>query len=83
MNHAKFTIDRDRTDTSFLTIRDEGPWDKHPTITNDAAWVVSQLLDRLHGRRLRYIDSESILDELVVQNGKFAGFLPWRMKGGR
>jgi hypothetical protein len=74
--HANFTIYLITSDR--LIIRDEGPWDKHFTVTNDAEWVVEQLAPLLNGRRLLYFDSEYELDELVVKNGKFKGFRAYR-----
>ena len=72
MSHASFTIVSDTA--NHLLIRDEGPWDKYPTITNDADWVVSQLWTRLFGRMLLYIDSNGDIDQLLVRNGVFVGF---------
>lgn len=63
----------EQTDEHII-IRDLGPWDQYKTITNAAEWVVSQLAGSLGDRRLLYYDSEGILDELKVENGKFAGF---------
>lgn len=60
-----------------LVIRDIGPWDRYRTVTNDAEAVVEALVKagRLpEGRRLLYFDSEGDLDEIIVKNGKFAGF---------
>lgn len=64
------------TTESHILIRDVGPWDQFPTITNAAEDVVSSLLPVLTGRRLYYFDSEGDLGELVVKFGKFAGFAP-------
>lgn len=71
---ARYSIDVDNA--TYLILRDLGPWSKHPTITNDAANVVADLLPRLGGRRLLYIDSEGSVDELVVKDGKFSHFAP-------
>lgn len=60
----------------YVVIRDVGPWDKHPTVTNDAEGVVQRMAAVLDGRRLLYFDSEGRLDELVVRDGKFAWFAP-------
>jgi hypothetical protein len=60
-----------------LVIQDIGPWDSFPTVTNAAETVVAELVASKHlteGRRLLYYDSEGELDEIVVQNGRFAGF---------
>jgi hypothetical protein len=59
-----------------LIIRDVGPWDQHPTVTNDANEVVRELAPRLGARRLLYIDSEGELDELRVKERRFVGFAP-------
>lgn len=78
MRHARFEIIQDHP-PSPLVIRDVGPWDRHPTVTNDAEWVVEALVaqGRLpNGRRLWYYDSEGRLDEIIVQDGRFAGFAP-------
>lgn len=71
--HARFDIIESR---DAVLIRDLGPWDKHLTVTNDAEWVVEHLASMLEGRRLFYIDSSGAKDELVVKDGKFAGFAP-------
>ncbi len=62
-----------------LVIRDMGPWDKHRTVTNGAEHVVEELVNQgklPDGRRLLYYDSDDVLDEIVVKDGKFAGFKP-------
>lgn len=65
------------TDQRIL-LRDLGPWDQYPTITNNAEAVVRQMTtaygEDLGGRELHYIDSEGDIDRLLVENGKFAGF---------
>ncbi len=70
--HARYSIDQDAPD--LLLIRDVGPWDKHKTITNDAEHVVKELVTRLNGRRLEYIDTEGAQAEIRIINGQFAGF---------
>lgn len=62
----------------MLIIGDDGPWDEHPTVTNDAEWVVAQLAPKLAGRMLLYFDSDGELTKLDVKDGRFAGFLPWK-----
>jgi len=62
-----------------LVIRDVGPWDEHLTVTNGVEAVVIELVDEgklPEGRRLLYYDSEGQLDEIIVRDGKFAGFRP-------
>src|SRR5262245_512310 len=44
------------------------------SVTNDAENVVRAVADLLGPRRLFYFDSIGQLDELVVVNGRFAGF---------
>lgn len=74
MTHAKFSAVEELPDR--LVIRDEGPWSRYPTVTNDAEFVVDFCVKNgLNGRRLFYIDSEGQTDELVVNAyGQFAGF---------
>ena len=76
MRTANFAIVEDSQDR--VVLKDLGPWDKHPTITNDAEGVVERLAPMLKGRRLFYYDSEGELDELAVDAhlGTFAGFRP-------
>lgn len=71
---ANYEVVSDHDD--MLIIRDLGPWDKHPTVTNDAEQVVKDLAPRLGARRLLYVDSENQMDELVVKDGRFVGFKP-------
>lgn len=69
---------------SRIVIRDVGPWDRHFTVTNDAENVVLELAKQGKlpaGRRLFYYDSENDLDEILIKNGKFAGFAPGSGRG--
>lgn len=70
----RFTIEEETNE--YVLIRDLGPWDQHLTITNGAEEVVQALAGRLRGRRLEYIDSAGQRDQLLVENGRFAGFAP-------
>lgn len=72
--HARF--DMLHSDDKSVTIRDEGPWSFHRTITNDAEWVVASMLSIVGKRRLFYVDSDGKLDELLIKRGRFAGFAP-------
>lgn len=63
----------DQNETRVL-IKDIGPWDKYMTITNAAETVVAELAGILAGRELHYIDSEGETDQLLVKDGRFAGF---------
>jgi hypothetical protein len=70
-----------------IVIRDVGPWDAHPTITNDAENVVKQLYADgrvVDGMTLLYYDSEGVLDEITHAGGAFTGFAPGEddVKGG-
>lgn len=74
---AKYEIVNSDPNAGHLLIRDLGPWSEHKTVTNDAEIVVGVLAHRgllPAGRRLFYFDSEGELDEIVVKDGKFAGF---------
>ena len=59
-----------------VIIQDLGPWDKYRSVTNDAENVVEALISLLKGRRLLYYDSVGELDEILIRDGKFAGFAP-------
>lgn len=77
--HANYLVlDRDALLAGMpaFVIRDVGPWDSFPTVTNDAEWVVEQLAPELEGRRLFYYDSDGELDELVIVDGRFSGYAP-------
>lgn len=63
-------------DDNQVILRDLGPWSEHPTVTNDAEWVVSRVAPLLRGRVLLYFDSMGSLDRLLVRDGRFAGFAP-------
>ena len=58
-----------------IVLLDIGPWDRYMTITNAAESVVADLGD-IGSRRVFYYDSDSELTELLVKNGRFAGFAP-------
>ena len=71
MTRADYKIVRANADE--LVIRDVGVGCM--SVTNDAEAVVMELVrSGLDGRRLLYYDTEGELDELVVKDGKFAGF---------
>ena len=75
--HANYTIVEDKPGQP-LVIRDVGPWDKHLTVTNDVEHVVAKLVaaGKLpEGRRLFYYDSADEVDEIVVKDGRFTGFV--------
>ena len=63
-----------------LVIRDVGPWDEHPSVTNDAEGVVERLVaDELLplDRVLLYYDSIGDLSRIKVREGRFDGFASW------
>lgn len=58
-----------------IMLEDIGPWDVHPTITNDAEQVVERLAVSLYnGKHLYYVDSSGDTTELLHKDGKFTGF---------
>ncbi len=78
MQLPHFQIVRNTPDNGPLVIRDMNSG-QAPSVTNGAEEVVANLVDRNllpPGRRLLYYDSEGQLDEIVVNNGRFAGFKP-------
>ena len=74
MQLANYSIERQTPD--YILIRDEGPWDFYQSVTNAAESTVAGLIDALHGRHLYYIDTDGRIDELKIEDGKFAGFAP-------
>ena len=77
IHHANFEVVFDESDDQWLTIRDLGPHDQFPTVTNDAQAVVRGLFhlgELTPGRRLRHYDSDGDLAELVFQGDRFVSF---------
>ena len=73
--HARFEIVLDTSDG--LTIRDIGPWDQFPTVTNDVEWVVDHLVRQNilgEDQRLFYFDSHGSLCEIIHSDGAFVDF---------
>lgn len=58
----------------FLLIKDMDRGNR--SVTNDAENVVTDLCDRLRGRKLYYIDTMGQIDEILIRDGEFDGFLP-------
>lgn len=86
MRRAQWEIEDWNSTPQCLVIRDVGDHSICKTITNDVESVVELLVAQGHlplGRRLMYYDSEGAFDEIVVQNGRFAGFIPGPMRGPR
>lgn len=76
-NYAAFEIVTTSDENGCLVIRDMGV--ENMSVTNDAEDVVRSLFNvRIlkPGQRLLYYDSVGKLDELLVKDGKFAGFAP-------
>lgn len=74
---ARFHVMRDAP--GVLVLRDVGPWDVHPTVTNDIEAVIAHLFETaqlMPTQQLFYIDSGGSLTEVYVKDGKFAGFGP-------
>jgi hypothetical protein len=44
------------------------------TITNDADQIVLLLASQLGRRKLYYLDSDKVLTQILVKDGKMAGF---------
>lgn len=76
MRNANWKVVEDMPER--FVIQDVGPWENHPTITNDAEEVVKQVAPVLRGRRLLYYDSDGQMYELLVdkESGNFIGFSP-------
>ncbi len=83
MRAANYEIVKEDHENSILVIRDLGPWDVRPTVTNDVENVVRGLVRSgwlKPGYRLFYYDSEGALDEIVVKDGEFLRFVPGRIQ---
>ncbi len=61
-----------------IILQDVGPWDRYMTITNAAESVVEEVEQKygIGTRKLLYYDSEDVLTEILVKDGRFAGFAP-------
>lgn len=62
----------------LIILQDVGPWDRYMTITNAAEILVAEI-EEVYGignRQLLYYDSDDELTELLVKDGRFAGFAP-------
>jgi len=60
----------------FVALKDLGPWDKYPTITNSAEEVIAKMYeDGIKDQRIIYFDSENDLTELKHDGkGHFRAF---------
>jgi len=70
---ANYSVTNETDD--FIQLLDIGPHDQYKTVTNAAEWVVEQMVPRLKGRKLYYEDSQGDIDQLLIHDGKFAGFI--------
>ena len=80
---ARFEVIQKWRGDKPLIIRDIGPWDKHPSVTNDPEGTVEGLVAQGLAPKdgeLLYFDSEGQLDALKIRNGQFAGFAPTTYK---
>ena len=84
MRQANYSIVTRECGPGRTVIRDVGPHDKYPTVTNDVENVVDRLRATGHLReRLFYYDSEGDLGEILLKDGRFFGFAPGPNRGGR
>lgn len=77
MLQANYQIVRDESSPERLVIRDMGG--PNASVTNAAENVVQELSEHGEltvGRRLFYYDTTGQMDEIVLSDGKFAGFAP-------
>lgn len=77
MNLPNYEIVADSSQS--LILRDVGPWDRHPTITNGINQLLPVLIQRgilNNDKRLFYYDSEGDFGELLHRDGEFLGFKP-------
>ena len=72
MNKAAYEVVE--RDAGKVVLRDVGPWNEHPTVTNDAEQVVEEVFAWAGARRILYYDSEGELTELVHDGPRFVRF---------
>ncbi len=72
MKNANYEIIKETPE--YVVIKDLGPWDKFPTVTNKAQEVVESLFSTLKGRKLFYYDSNNNCAEIKIKDGEFSGF---------
>ena len=76
MRKATYTVVQEHPS---VIIRDDGPWDYKPTVTNDIENVVRELVkDGLLpfniNRLFYYYDSTCVLTGVTISKGEFCGF---------
>ena len=77
MSRANYEFVQKGDNGSAVVLRDVGPWKSHPTVTNNAEAVVSELLAAgvlREGQQLLCYDSDGMLDELKHDGKRFTGF---------
>ena len=72
-NHANWTIVE--SSPTKLVLKDIGH-NVGMSMTNDIEYVVEEVADMLHNRRLFYYDSCGDLSEIYVSDGQFSGWGP-------
>lgn len=73
---AKYSVVHAREDLRMVWITDDGPHDRHPTVTNDADGVCRSVNASYPGYRIIYRDSDGRWDELAHKDGNFLTFVP-------
>lgn len=71
--------------SGYLILRDIGPWNQFPTITNEVEFVLKHIRDNYANdhannnkpKRVFYIDSEGQLNEIVHNHYTFVKFAPF------
>ena len=78
MRQANYQIVFGECSAERVTVRDIGPHDQCPTITNAPESVIAKLSEHgfLQGKRLFYYDSEDELGEIVYDGLRFVRFAP-------
>lgn len=77
MSRSRYNIVKDEPGKPLYIEDVGGP--SNMSVTNDAETVVKALVGSeilTPGRKLYYFDSEGQLDEILIKDGKFAGFAP-------
>jgi hypothetical protein len=75
--HADFSVVDIGDDYIYIKDNDTGK-----TVTNDAPWVLAELMRRfgISKKRVLYMDTSGMIDELVHEDGVFKGFKPGFVK---
>ncbi len=80
MRRARYSVRGVPLQGFAVLIKDMGPWDMFPTVTNDAEGVLADLISRGYVRsasdRIAYYDSEGELAEILHDGCQFKGFGP-------